>query len=183
MGDDAEPRTDSETDPIDAVMDAWRRERPDLELDAVGLVARLGRAALLLGPLQEIVFVENGLRRGEFDVLATLRRAGAPYVLTPSGLAATLMLSRGGMTARLDRLEAAGLIDRTLDPDNRSSFRITLTPSGFEVVDAAMTAHTANLTDIFSGLGSAERTTLDRLLGDLLCHLTTRTPRPSPTSH
>lgn len=161
-------------DPINAVLDAWRRERPELDLTAVGLVARLSRAVLLLGPLQEKVFVDHGLHRGEFDVLATLRRSGAPYVLTPSELAATLILSRGGMTARLDRLEAAGLVDRALDPDNRASFRITLTSAGFEVIDAAMTAHTANLTELVSDLSLTEQVSLDALLSSLLGHLSRR---------
>lgn len=174
VSDDPPAPPSEDVDPIDAVVDAWRRERPDLDLDAVGLVARLGRTALLLGPLQERVFVEHSLRRGEFDVLATLRRSGAPYTLTPSRLAATLMLSRGGMTARLDRLESAGWIDRTLDPDNRSSFHVTLTSAGFDVVDTAMTAHTANLTELVSDLDPTDRTTFEGLLSELLVHLTRR---------
>lgn len=168
------PTTGTAPDPIEGVVEAWRRERPDLDLEAIGLVARLGRAALVLGPLQDEVFRRHGLRQGEFDVLATLRRSGDPYVLTPSGLAAALMLSRAGMTARLDRLEAAGLVERTLDPTNRSSFRVTLTAAGHDAVDAAMTAHAANLTDLVSGLDPSEREELDRLLGRLIRQLPPR---------
>lgn len=157
-----------EPDAIDAVVDAWARERPDLDLSAIGLVGRFGRLVMLLGPAQERVFTEFGLRPGEFDVLATLRRSGPPYTLMPSQLARTLMLSRAGMTNRLDRLESAGFVRRELDPADRRSFRVQLTDSGYETVDAAMTAHTANVTDLVSALDPAARADLDAHLRALL---------------
>src|SRR3989442_12972113 len=98
----------------------------------------MGRLALVLGPAQERVFGPFGLQRGEFDVLAALRRSGPPYTLIPSELSKTLMLSRAGMTSRLDRLEAAGFVERTLDPNDRRSFRIRLTDKGFEGLAAPM---------------------------------------------
>lgn len=160
--------TDTDADAIDSVVDAWARERPDLDLAAIALVGRVGRLALLLGPAQERVFAEFGLQRGEFDVLATLRRAGEPYALIPSQLSAALLLTRAGMTNRLDRLEASGLIERTLDPADRRSFRIRLTPKGFTTVDEAMTAHTANVTALVSPLSAVDRETADGLLRALL---------------
>ncbi|WP_410604534.1 MarR family winged helix-turn-helix transcriptional regulator [Amycolatopsis sp. lyj-90] len=140
-------------DAIDAVVGAWRRERPELDLTAIGVAGRLGRAVLLTTPMVEAVFVKHGLKQGEFDVLAALRRSGKPYTLIPSELSATLMMSRAGMTSRIDRLESAGLVERALDPEDRRSFRVTLTERGFEVVDAAMTEHTANVAKLLSPLG------------------------------
>ncbi len=140
-------------DAIDAVVGAWRRERPELDLTAIGVAGRLGRAVLLTTPMVEAVFAKHGLKQGEFDVLAALRRSGKPYTLIPSELSATLMMSRAGMTSRIDRLESAGLVERALDPEDRRSFRVTLTERGFEVVDAAMTEHTANVAKLLSPLG------------------------------
>ncbi len=158
-------------DAIDAVVGAWACERPDLDLSAIAVVGRLGRVALLLGPAQQKVFTEFGLGPGEFDVLATLRRSGPPYTLMPSQLAATLMLSRAGMTNRLDRLETAGHVERELDPADRRSFRVRLTDAGFATVDAAMTAHTANVTKLITALGPREQTDLDGYLRTLLLAL------------
>ncbi|WP_280424007.1 MarR family winged helix-turn-helix transcriptional regulator [Nocardia carnea] len=157
-----------EPDSVDAVVAAWARERPDLDLTAIGIVGRLGRAALLLRPAQERVFTEFGLQRGEFDVLATLRRAGDPYTLTPSQLSAALLLTRAGMTNRIDRLVASGLVERTLDPNDRRSFHVRLTGKGFTTVDEAMTAHTANVTRLLSALPAAGQDALEDLLRTLL---------------
>jgi DNA-binding MarR family transcriptional regulator len=157
-----------EPDSTDAVIAAWARERPDLELTAIGIVGRLGRAALLLRPAQERVFTEFGLQPGEFDVLATLRRAGEPYTLIPSQLSAALLLTRAGMTNRIDRLVAAGLVERTLDPNDRRSFHIRLTEKGYTTVDEAMTAHTANVTRLLSALPETGQAALEDLLRTLL---------------
>ena len=158
-------------DAIDAVVGAWRRERPELDLTAIGVAGRLGRAVMLTTPMVEAVFAKHGLKQGEFDVLAALRRSGKPYTLIPSELSATLMMSRAGMTSRLDRLEKAGFVERTLDPNDRRSFRIRLTASGFDAVDAAMTEHTANVSELLSGLSKKELDLLDDVLRKLLGHL------------
>ncbi|MFI9456082.1 MarR family winged helix-turn-helix transcriptional regulator [Amycolatopsis sp. NPDC052450] len=157
-------------DAIDAVVGAWRRERPELDLTAIGVAGRLGRVAMLTTPMVEGVFAKHGLKQGEFDVLAALRRSGKPYTLIPSELSATLMMSRAGMTSRIDRLEAAGLVERALDPEDRRSFRVTLTERGFEVVDAAMTEHTANVAKLLSPLGE-DLGVLDAALRRLLVSL------------
>ncbi|UUV35375.1 MarR family transcriptional regulator [Amycolatopsis roodepoortensis] len=157
-------------DAIDAVVGAWRRERPELDLTAIGVAGRLGRVAMLTTPMVEAVFAEYGLKQGEFDVLAALRRSGKPYTLIPSELSATLMMSRAGMTSRIDRLESAGLVERALDPEDRRSFRVTLTERGFEVVDAAMTEHTANVAKLLSPLGE-DLDVLDASLRRLLASL------------
>ncbi|MFE5092446.1 MarR family winged helix-turn-helix transcriptional regulator, partial [Streptomyces sp. NPDC056638] len=94
--------------------------------------------------------------------------SGPPYTLIPSALAKTLMLSRAGMTNRLDRLEADGLVERRLDPTDRRSFHVALTGRGHKVVDAAVTDHAANESRLLSALTPDERETLDHALRTLL---------------
>jgi DNA-binding MarR family transcriptional regulator len=155
-------------DEVDEIVRQWQRERPDLDLSAMALLGRLGRLTVVLRPAIEAVFERHGLRHGEFDVLATLRRSGPPYTLTPSALSATLMLSRAGMTNRLDRLETAGLVHRRLDPADRRSFLVTLTDDGFTLVDAALTEHVANEIELMSVLSPTQRDALDDALRTLL---------------
>ena len=156
------------SDEVDEIVRQWRRERPDLDLSAMALLGRLGRVTVVLQPVIEAVFERHGLRQGEFDVLAALRRAGPPYTLTPSALSATLLLSRAGMTNRLDRLETGGLAQRRLDPADRRSFQVSLTPAGLELVDAALTDHVANEVELMSVLSPAQRNALDDALRTLL---------------
>lgn len=158
----------SSRDAVDQMLDAWRRERPDLELAAMGTFGRLGRLAHHASRAIDDVFAQHGLNTGEFDVLAALRRAGAPHVLTPTALARTLMLSPGGMTNRLDRLEAAGLVRREADPDDRRSLQVVLTEEGLRTVDAAVSAHVANEERLLEPLTRAQRTALDDALRALL---------------
>ncbi|HEX6360403.1 MarR family transcriptional regulator [Actinophytocola sp.] len=158
-------------DPIDVILDQWRRERPDLDLTPMGVAGRIAVLARVLEGRAEKSFAGHGLRQGEFDVLSALRRSGPPYTLIPSELSATLMMSRAGMTNRLDRLEAAGLVERTLDQADRRSFRITLTPAGHEVIDAAMTNHATNLAKLTEALTEEERTATAESLRKLLVTL------------
>jgi DNA-binding MarR family transcriptional regulator len=158
----------SDPDHIDRMMAQWHRERPDLNLDAMEIFARLGRMVSHLGHAIDQTFTGAGLQRGEYDVLAALRRAGAPYTLTPSALSDTLMLSRAGMTNRLDRLESAGLIERRNNREDRRSMHIDLTPAGLELVNEVTTKHVANETDLLSVLSAAERRDLNAIARKLL---------------
>ncbi|MCO6005205.1 MarR family transcriptional regulator [Actinoallomurus purpureus] len=160
---DREPR-----DAIDAILDQWRRERPDLDLSAMGVLGRLAMLTRAVETQVDEVLARHGLGRGEFDVLAALRRSGPPYTLIPSELSATLMMSRAGMTSRLDRLEAAGLVERTLDPADRRSFRVTLTDEGRRIIDATLTDHAATMKRLISGLPAEDVTTLTRILRAML---------------
>jgi DNA-binding MarR family transcriptional regulator len=101
-------------------------------------------------------------------VLAALRRAGAPYTLSPSALSETLMLSRAGMTNRLDRLESAGLIKRRNNREDRRGMHIDLTAAGLEMVDEVTTRHVANETELLSVLSAAERRNLNAIARKLL---------------
>ncbi len=155
-------------DAIDGIVEQWRRERPDLELEAMAIVGRLGRLHLVAQPAIEAVFAAHGLQRGEFDVLAALRRSGAPFALNPSVLADTLMLSRAGMTGRLDRLESAGLVQRVADAGDRRAVRVVLTAAGRELIDEVVAAHTANEARLLAVLPAKDRRDLDRILRVLL---------------
>lgn len=157
----------SANDVVDQIVTAWKRERPDLELFAIGVMARLGRLSLRFTAAQDEVLAKFGLENGGFDVLATLRRAGPPYVLTPSQLSERILLSRSGMTSRLDRLESVGFLERTLDSENRRSFQVKLTAAGLNAVNDAMTAHTANIAGLLSALNKTELRTFDGLLRKL----------------
>ncbi|GAA1861601.1 MarR family transcriptional regulator [Pseudonocardia ailaonensis] len=161
-------------DAIDGIVGQWRAERPDLgdeELAAMALFGRLGRLAQVAEPLVGRVFVRHGLATGEFDVLAALRRSGEPFTLTPTALARQLMLSPAAMTNRLDKLEAAGRVDRRLDPENRRSMLVTLTPAGLEMVDGVVGEHVANERELLSVLSAADRARLDVILKRLLAGL------------
>jgi DNA-binding MarR family transcriptional regulator len=157
-------------DAIDELLDQWRRERPDLAdaLPAMGSIGRLGRFVALAGRSIDAVFASHGITTGEFDVLAALRRTGAPHVMTPTALTRTLMLSPAGMTNRLDRLEAAGHVERRADPDDRRSLLVVLTPAGRQLVDAAVSEHVANEAQLLAPLTARQQATLDSLLRTLL---------------
>ena len=96
------------TDAVDRILAQWQRERPDLDCSPMGPIGRLKRCAMLLEPRVEAAFVKHGLVRWEFDMLATLRRAGEPFVLSPTQLFSTLMITSGTMTHRLKALENEG---------------------------------------------------------------------------
>lgn len=160
-----------EHDHVDAILAQWRRERPDLDPAPMGVIGRIRRIERLLGRALDATFAQFGLNSGEFDVLATLRRSGAPYQLTPTALFTSLMLSSGAMTNRLDRLEQAGLIARAPDPSDRRGTLVGLTPRGLELIDAAVAAHLANEARLLAALLPGERDQLAGLLRRLLCAL------------
>lgn len=159
------------TDAVDRVIEQWTAERPDLDLAAMATFGRLGRVAAHLTRAIESVPAAHGLTLGEADVLWCLRRSGEPYTLTPSVLARTLLLSPAGTTNRIDRLEAAGLVERRLDPDDRRSFLVRLTEAGREVADRAVVDHLANEERLLAPLSPTERRGLDQALRTLLAAL------------
>lgn len=158
-------------DHVDVLVEQWRAVRPDLELAPMATFGRLGRLHTHATRAIEAVFERHGLTIGEFDVLAALRRAGEPRVMTPTALSRLLMLSPAGMTNRVDRLEAAGLVERRPDPDDRRSSLVVLTPAGMALADAAVPEHVANEAELLAGLTAGERRTLDQLLHKLLASL------------
>ena len=156
------------TDGVDGIIEQWRHERPELETTAMAVFGRIFRLARLAGDEVERAYAEFGIGRPEFDVLATLRRAGEPYELSPGALAASMMLSTGGTTARLDRLEKAGLAERRPSPTDRRSVLVRLSPLGRDVVDQALGAGLARQQSLLAHLPLADQRRLADLLRDAL---------------
>lgn len=156
------------SDLVDAILAQWHRERPDLDVSPMGIVGRMGRLIKYLERSLQATFSEFGLQAGEFDVLATLRRSGQPYQLSPTVLFNTLMISSGTMTHRIDQLEKMNLVKRIPDLSDRRGMLIQLTDQGFTVIDAAVEAHVANMHHLLQALNESERQALSQLLRQLL---------------
>jgi DNA-binding MarR family transcriptional regulator len=154
----------SDQDGVDRIIEQWQTERPDLDTAAMAVFGRIFRLSRIAGDAVERAYSHSGIGRPEFDVLATLRRAGAPFQLSPGALAASMMLSTGGTTARLDRLETAGLIVRIPSRTDRRSVLVQLTAKGREAVDQAVGAGLAEQRRLLAHM-SADR---QRQLGELL---------------
>lgn len=151
-------------DHVDRIRQEWARERPEVDTRPQGVIGRLHRLGAALTEEIVAVYREHGLSEGEFDVLATLRRAGKPYERAAGALAAHTMVTTGANSKRLDRLEQAGLITRRTSADDARGRVVALTPRGLEVVDAAFTAHMANEHRLLGALSAAEADTLEGLL-------------------
>ncbi|AKJ13144.1 MarR family transcriptional regulator [Streptomyces incarnatus] len=155
-------------DPVDAIIGQWAAVRPDLDSRAMEVFGRIYRLSRTMGDRMEKAYQPYGISRGEFDVLATLRRSGEPYTLSPRQLSATLMLTTGGMTGRLDKLERAGLLRRSPDPHDRRGLQVTLTEKGLDVIDRAVGAGLAVQTEALSRLNDEQAGQLADLLRELL---------------
>ena len=158
----------NDKDPVDAIVEQWAAVRPDLDTAAMEVFGRIFRLARAMGDRMEKAYVPHGISRGEFDVLATLRRSDEPYTLSPRELSATLMLTTGGMTGRLDKLERAGLLRRSPDPHDRRGLQVTLTEKGLALIDAAVGSGLATQTAALSGLDGEDADQLAGLLRKLL---------------
>jgi DNA-binding MarR family transcriptional regulator len=155
-------------DPVDAIIAQWATARPDLDTAAMEVFGRVFRLARTMGDRMEKAYAPYGISRGEFDVLATLRRSDAPYTLSPRQLSATLMLTTGGMTGRLDKLERAGLLRRSPDPHDRRGLQVTLTDKGLRLIDEAVGAGLAVQTEALAHLDEERAGQLAALLRELL---------------
>jgi DNA-binding MarR family transcriptional regulator len=153
---------------VDVIVGEWRRERPDLDPTAKEITGRIIRLASLFQQANAEVFGPLGLNAGDYGVLAPLRRAGAPYELTPTELTKHRMMTSGGMTAALDRLERKGLVERVSNPADRRGSLVRLTSTGRAVIDTAMTQHALTEQRLVSGLEGGERAQLEALLRRLL---------------
>jgi DNA-binding MarR family transcriptional regulator len=162
-------------DHVDGIVESWRRERPDLDVAALALLARLFRTAHLADTALAQQLAGHELDRGWFDVLAALRRAGPPYALNPTQLMRTMMLSSGGMTKRLDRLAEAGLIERVADPNDRRGTLVKLTRRGKTTIDRLLPVHLSNEEQLLAPLSPKQQRTLDDLLRALLANLESST--------
>lgn len=151
---------DAPADEVDRIVEAWQRERPDLDVAPLAVLSRVLRLARHLDLARGSAFAEHDLEGWGFEVLSALRREGAPYQLSPGQLVAQTLVTSGTMTNRVDRLVARGLVSRSPDPGDRRGVKVTLTTAGRAVVDSAM----ADLLD-------RERILLNRLPPDEQNHL------------
>ncbi|MDF1749009.1 MAG: MarR family transcriptional regulator [Alphaproteobacteria bacterium] len=151
-------------DHVDRILAQWQQQRPDLDVGPMGIIGRIKRLHDRLFEEHDRIFKMYGLIGPSFDVLATLRRAGPPYALTPTELINWTMVTSGTMTNRLDRLEESGFIERRRNPEDGRGFLIALTSAGFDLVDAVVTAHVDNQHRLIAALSPKERQTLNALI-------------------
>jgi DNA-binding MarR family transcriptional regulator len=155
-------------DDVDRIIQAWQRERPDLDVTPLDILSRVSRLARHLDLARGAAFADHALEGWGFDVLSALRRAGAPYELSPGQLVAQTLVTSGTMTNRVDRLAARGLVSRRPDPSDRRGVKVQLTTAGRAVVDAALSDLLDRERVLLSQLPASERDHLAGLLRRLL---------------
>lgn len=158
-------------DEVDQIMQAWAALRPDVDTSPMEVFSRVTRLARQLDLHRRRAFLAHGLEPWEFDVLASLRRAGEPFTLTPGQLMTELLVSSGTMTNRIDRLETKGLVTRAPSPSDRRGVQVSLTPEGITRVDAALAELVAVEADFLRPLPSSARENLAALLRTILVPL------------
>ena len=149
---------------MDAILDQWAAERPDVDVSAIAVIGRISRLEKRLAAELARVFALHGLEHWEYDVLATLRRSGAPFELTVGEMLESMMLASGTITHRIDRLEGRGLVERRPDPSDGRVVRVRLTRAGKTLLERALVDHAANEERLLSGLSAREREQLAALL-------------------
>lgn len=155
-------------DEVDHIIDAWRRELPDVDVEPLRVLSRVSRIALHLDRVRKEAFSAHQLDLWEFDVLAALHRSGAPYELSPGELIEQMMSTSGTMTNRIDRLAGRGLVERLPDPHDRRGVRVKLAPAGRKLVRAALADLVEMEVTILDSLSADERETVTGLLRRLL---------------
>ena len=163
--------TEEQLDAVHRIVEQWARERPDLDVAPMLVVGRIHRVADLLDQELRPVFAQADLGNGDFDVLASLRRAGAPYRLTPTELAGTTMVTSGAVTKRVDRLVEQGLVERSVSETDGRGRVVALTAKGKEVQERLFPQHLANEERLLGALDADERRRLGQLLSKLLLSL------------
>jgi DNA-binding MarR family transcriptional regulator len=159
---------DSVRDEVDRLVEAWARERADLDLQPMEVLSRVSRLSHHLDRARRQAFADHDLEPWEFDVLAALRRAGVPYELSPGRLIRETLVTSGTMTNRVDRLEARGLVVRLPDPHDRRGVLVRLTDAGRSTVDGAMEGLLRRERDLLAGLTAADQKKLAGLLRHLV---------------
>ncbi|CAE6902176.1 helix_turn_helix multiple antibiotic resistance protein [Vibrio sp. B1FIG11] len=155
-------------DAIDRVVSQWAKEKPELDTEPMAIMGRLMRIAKHMENHVAELHKRYDLKMGEFDVLATLRRSGKPYRLTPSELISSMMLTSGAMTNRLDKLEKKGLIAREHSKEDRRSVTVELTAKGFELIDSLIEQHLQAQHELMGSLSSTEKGQVNQALKLLL---------------
>lgn len=156
------------TDHVDFVVAQWASAMPELDASSMAIFGRMLRLMKHLAKKRAEALAPFGFRDGEFDVLATLRRADAPYRLSPTQLYKSLLVTSGAMTNRLNRLEEEGLIARVADADDKRSTLVTLTPAGLAKIEQALQVHTQTQNALLATLDNRQQQQLAALLRQLL---------------
>lgn len=151
-------------DHVSRIIEQWAVERPDLDTAPMAVIGRLHRVGDAIRERLVEVYAEFDLSEGEFDLLASLRRSGAPFELSPTELAATTMVTSGAITKRVDRLASRGLVDRRAAKHDGRARTIALSPAGRKLIDRAVEAHYANEKRLVEGLADIDRSRLSRIL-------------------
>ena len=126
---------------VDLIIAQWAKQRPELNTRPMALIGRLMRVSHVLATEMGKTFAKHNLNGPSFDVLATLLRSSPPHALSPNGLLATMMITSGTMTNRIDRLEQAGLVKRIQNQNDKRSVLIALTEQGKTLIEKTVTAH------------------------------------------
>ena len=155
-------------DEVDRLVAAWRRERPDLDVEPLEVLSRISRLARHLDRARRTAFAEHSLEPWEFDVLTALRRAGSPYQLSPGQLLTQTLVTSGTMTNRIDRLAVKGLVQRLADPGDRRGVLVRLTEAGRDLADQALAGLLAHERALLAELSTAQRGELAGLLRQLV---------------
>lgn len=155
-------------DEVDRIIAAWRAERPDLDTEPLAVLSRVSRLARHLDLARRRIFTAHDLELWEFDVLAALRREGAPYELSPGDLIHQTLSSSGTMTNRIDRLAGRGLVERSTNPADRRGVRVRLTEAGSQAVSAALDDLIGYERSVLAGVSQAKQSELAASLHDLL---------------
>jgi DNA-binding MarR family transcriptional regulator len=163
----AEPPV-ADDDGIDRVEQAWVRERPDIDITSIGIVSRIWRVSRHLERERKDHLAALGTDRVTLDVLAMLRRSGPPYRLTAGELTHASLITSGGVSQRLDKLEKAGLVLRRIHTEDRRRIDVELTPAGMQLVDSVLADLMEHESKLLDELTPAEKEDLRRTLKRLL---------------
>jgi DNA-binding MarR family transcriptional regulator len=161
-------RQTTTSDEVDELVDAWHRERPDLDVSPLEVLSRVTRLARHLDRARSQSFTRHGLETWEFDVLVALRRSGSPYELSPGRLLQQTLVTSGTMTNRIDRLAARDLVERHPDPADRRGVMVRLTTEGATKADAALIDLLQQEHEILVSLDNTQRAQLANLLRSLV---------------
>ena len=155
-------------DHIDKIIKQWHQERPDLDVEPMEVIGRIKQLSQYLLREMDKTFFVHGLNGASFDVLATLRRSGAPYGLSPSDLVASTMVTSGTMTNRIDQLVKAGLVERTPNPQDARGFIISLTNEGHALIDRVLNDHVKTQAQLTAVLTKEDKKSLNSILRKFL---------------
>lgn len=161
-----------ERDSVDEKLEAWLREIPELDARTEGIVDRINVLQRVIRKTHDDTLEQFGLSWGEVQVLSSIRYGGAPYQSTPGRLASQLGLSSGAMTARLDKMEEAGLVLRLRDPDDRRGVIIELTDSGRALWEETIAVQAEKEALVQSTLSERDQDRLNDLLRRLVLSFT-----------